>query len=102
MALDLAPLRPRIAELCVSHRVRQLDVFGSAVRPDFDAVRSDVDFLVEFADTEPQGAADRYFGLRAGLQRVVGRPVDLVVRAAIRNPYVLQAIERERRNVFAA
>lgn len=102
MALDLSSLRPRIAELCRRHQVRQLDVFGSAVRPDFDAGRSDVDFLVEFSRNEPQGAADRYFGLREGLQGVLGRPVDLVGRSAVRNPYVLQAIERERRNVFAA
>lgn len=102
MPLDLEALRPRIAELCRRHAVRQLDVFGSAVRADFDGLRSDVDFLVEFSGAEPHGAADRYFGLREDLEAMVGRPVDLVVRAAVRNPYVLRAIERERRNVFAA
>lgn len=102
MALEIESLREQIAESCRRYRVRRLDVFGSSVRADFDDGRSDVDFLVEFADAAPQGAADRYFGLRDSLQAVVGRPVDLVVGTAIRNPYLRQAIAREQRTVYAA
>ena len=102
MPFEIDPLLERIAETCRRHQVRRLDVFGSAVRPDFDRQHSDVDFLVEFSDPSPEGAADRYLGLRDSLQAVVGRPVDLVVRAAVRNPYFLQAIAREQRNVYAA
>ncbi|MDQ3480300.1 MAG: nucleotidyltransferase domain-containing protein, partial [Actinomycetota bacterium] len=40
--------RAQIEELCRHFRVRRLDVFGSAIRDDFDPGRSDVDFLVEF------------------------------------------------------
>lgn len=102
MPLQIEPLRERIAESCRRFQVRRLDVFGSSVRADFDESRSDVDFLVEFADASPQGAADRYFGLRDSLQAVVGHRVDLVVRDAVRNPYFLQAIVREQHNVYAA
>lgn len=102
MPLEFDSLRERIAEPCRRYGVRRLDVFGSSVRADFDAARSDVDFLVEFADASPQGAADRYFGLRDSLQAAVGRPVDLVVRTAVRNPYFLQAIAGERQNLYAA
>lgn len=102
MPFQIDPLRERIAESCRRYRVRRLDVFGSSVREDFDSQRSDVDFLVEFADASPEGAADRYFSLRDSLQAVVGRPVDLVVRNAVRNPYFLEAIAREQRNVYAA
>ena len=35
----------QIADLCRTFGVRRLDVFGSAVREDFDPARSDVDFL---------------------------------------------------------
>ncbi len=102
MSFEFDALRGRIAESCRRYRVRRLDVFGSSVRADFDHRRSDVDFLVEFSDASPEGAADRYFGLRDSLQAVVGHPVDLVMRGAVRNPYFLQAIAREQRNVYAA
>ena len=42
--------REKIAELCRTHHVRRLSVFGSAVRDDFDSSNSDVDLLVEFQD----------------------------------------------------
>ena len=37
-----------MAQLCQEFGVARLSVFGSAVRDDFDAQRSDVDLLVEF------------------------------------------------------
>lgn len=37
-----------MAQLCREFGVARLSVFGSAVRDDFDAERSDVDLLVEF------------------------------------------------------
>jgi hypothetical protein len=40
--------RPQIEALCRTYRVKRLDLFGSAVREDFDPVRSDVDLRVEF------------------------------------------------------
>jgi predicted nucleotidyltransferase len=102
MALQISPLRPRISELCRQYNVRRLDLFGSALRDDFDERSSDVDFLVEFLETRPEGAADRYFGLREALQSELRRPVDLVVRSAVRNPYFLQSVEQARLNLYAA
>jgi predicted nucleotidyltransferase len=40
--------RGAIAGLCRLHGVRSLEAFGSMLRDDFDAGRSDVDVLVEF------------------------------------------------------
>jgi hypothetical protein len=37
--------RPRIAELCRKHRVKKLELFGSAASGDFDAASSDIDFF---------------------------------------------------------
>jgi predicted nucleotidyltransferase len=39
-----------VGELCRLYHVRRLDIFGSAVRADFDPARSDVDLLVTFDD----------------------------------------------------
>lgn len=102
MSLSLDPFRNRIADLCREYRVQRLDMFGSATGPGFDARHSDVDFLVEFLDARPEGALDRYFGLRQSLQDVLQRPVDLVMANAVRNPYFLQRAHQQRQNVYAA
>ena len=46
--------------------------------------------------------ADRYFGLLEALEALFGRPVDLVMTAAIKNPYFLQGIEPSRTLLYAA
>ena len=91
-----------IAELCREHRVRRLDVFGSAAGEHFDPQTSDLDFLVEFLPLERGTQADTYFGLLEGLQALFGRPVDLVMARAIRNRYFLEAVEAGRKMLYAA
>ena len=92
----------QIAELCRAHHVRRLAVFGSAVRDDFDPVRSDVDLLVEF---EPIGF-DRYFDnkseLRKGLANIFARKIDLLTYSSIRNPYLRREIESANELLYAA
>lgn len=55
--------RAELAELCRRHHVLRLSLFGSATRDDFDAERSDLDFLVDFESLSPGEHADAYFGL---------------------------------------
>jgi hypothetical protein len=65
------PDDPALIALCRRHRVRRLDLFGSAATGAFDPERSDLDFLVEFEALEPGTYFDAYFGLREGLESVV-------------------------------
>jgi hypothetical protein len=44
----IAKHRQQLVELCRKYDVARLDVFGSAVRGDFDPAHSDLDFLVDF------------------------------------------------------
>ena len=53
--------REAIVGLCTTYGVRKLALFGSAARGDFDPAKSDVDFLLEFADYRP-GVARRFIG----------------------------------------
>ena len=67
--------------------VKFLALFGSVARGEAGP-ESDVDFLVEF-----EGAAsfDRYMDLKFFLEDLLGRPVDLVTRKALKprlRPYV--------------
>ena len=94
--------RVRVAELCRRFGVRRLDLFGSATRDDFEEPRSDVDFLVEFLEEGVGPGLDAYFGLKEGLEALLGRPVDLVRPEAVTNPYVRADIARDRTTVYAA
>lgn len=84
------------------HRVKRLELFGSAVGEAFDPARSDVDLLVEFDAWRVEGAFDRYFGFKEAVEKLFGRPVDLVMANAVANPFFLRAIERTRQILYAA
>ncbi len=91
-----------LVELCRQYKVRQLELFGSAVGARFDSATSDLDFLVDF-DSIPSGEDARYyFGLLFALEDLFNRDIDLVETAAISNPYFLQVIAKDRVVVYAA
>ena len=92
--------RPQIVELCQRNQVAQLELFGSATSDRFDATNSDLDFLVEFMINTPQGAADRFFGLKQGLSDLLGHAIDLVEIQTIKNPYFLEAIAPQRLQIY--
>jgi predicted nucleotidyltransferase len=88
-----------LANLCRSHRIRRLALFGS-VLSGTDRSDSDVDFLVEF---EPD-AVPGLLGLaeiEAELSTLVGRPVDLRTANEL-SPHFRQAVERAAEVRFAA
>jgi predicted nucleotidyltransferase len=102
MIADISLHREELRELCGRFHVRRLDLFGSAAGENFDPARSDLDFLVEFGPVPPGAYADAFFGLKESLEQLFGRPVDLVVAAAIRNPYFRESVEDARVQVYAA
>jgi Predicted nucleotidyltransferases len=102
MIQELARHRIELEQLCRQHHVQQLDLFGSAATGTFRSGESDLDFLVEFQPLTGGAYADTYFGLLEALEGLFGRPVDLVVASAIRNPYFRQSVERTRALLYAA
>ena len=91
-----------LKQLCLRYRVRRLDVFGSAATYRFHPENSDLDFLVEFQPLPDGTYAETYFGLLEALNRLFGKPVDLVVGSAIRNPYFRQSVEETRASIYEA
>jgi len=84
MHADIAEKRQELNALCRRYDVARLEVFGSAARDSgFDAARSDADFLVEFRADSTQPPLERFLGLAEALERLLGRPVDLVERRAL-------------------
>ena len=94
--------KERVADLCRRFHVTRLDVFGSSITDAYDPVRSDVDVLVEFGHVREGEYADTWFGLRAALEALFERPVDLITDSAVRNPYFRAELERTRRSLYAA
>jgi predicted nucleotidyltransferase len=102
MSSLLGQHRTQLEALCRRYGVRRLEVFGSGAAGLARSGESDFDFLVEFDPLPPGGYADAYFGLLESLEALYGRPVDLVVPSAVRNPFFLQSIERTRTLLYAA
>jgi len=98
----IASKQQQLAELCRTFHVRRLALFGSSLSPEFDPHRSDLDFLVEFQPLASGEHANTFFGLSEALQKLFGRPIDLIERDAVRNPYIQQEIERTQQTVYGA
>ncbi len=81
-------------------RIEELAVFGSVTRDDFDRY-SDIDVLVTFERGSAWSLWD-FIDLKEQLERLFGRPVDLVEKQALRNPYRRQHILSTARVVYAA
>lgn len=99
----LAQHRQEIEALCLKYGVQRLLVFGSTVRDDWDAGKSDFDFLAEFGPPPPGVNLFRQqFGLIADLEAVLGRHVDVVDWNAMRKPIFRRLAEAEAQEFYAA
>ena len=90
-----------IARACELYGVQRLRVFGSVLTDRFDAESSDVDFLVDFLP-ENDDLFNDYFDLKAALERIVGRQVDLVDASAVHNPYFKASVFGSAQDLYAA
>ncbi|MFZ0531468.1 MAG: nucleotidyltransferase domain-containing protein [Propionicimonas sp.] len=90
-----------IARACERYGVQRLRIFGSALTERFDPEGSDIDFLVDFAPNNVNLFHD-YFDLKFELERITGRPVDLVDASAVRNPYFKASAFGSAQDLYAA
>jgi len=100
MSLRLEIPHEAIAEFCRRWRVKELAIFGSALREDFGA-ESDVDVLVELQPSHGLSLYD-WVDMIEELQGIFGRKVDLVAKGGLRNPFRRREILRTAEVVYAA
>ncbi len=86
--------------LCAKFHVKRFEIFGSAATGQFDPVKSDLDFLVEFEEMTPADHANSYFSLLEALQDLFARNIDLVEVRAIKNPYFKKDVDSTRVLVY--
>lgn len=100
MAPDRISISPdQLAAFCHKWKVKELSIFGSALRDDFNG-DSDVDILVETLPDSELGWD--WLDMQSELASLVGRKIDLVFKDGLRNPYRRSEILRTRRILYAA
>ena len=89
-----------IAEICRRHHVKRLEIFGSAAVGDFNPQTSDLDFLVEFDDSDQFSLFQTRKDLTQELETLFRRSIDLVIFANVENPYFRTSVESTRQPIF--
>jgi len=91
----------RIQILCRESKVKDLFVFGSVLTANFNE-DSDIDFIVDIDSSDPIEYADHYFALKFSLEDLLKRPIDLLENKAIKNPFLLQQIEKTKSKLYGS
>lgn len=92
--------RDAMAAFCKKWRIRELSLFGSALRRDFRP-ESDLDFLVTFEAGTSLDISD-LLEMKEELELRFGRSVDIVEKEALRNPWRIKEILSGREVIYAA
>ncbi len=79
--LTVAELSQRLRPFYEKHRIRRLDLFGSAARGEL-RTGSDVDLLVTLDEATQISTAD-LLEMAGEAEELVGRPVDFVLRRSL-------------------
>jgi predicted nucleotidyltransferase len=92
----------KIKEIFKAHRVQTAELFGSALRSDYNE-NSDVDLLVTFSDDiDLLDYSDNYFELKIELEDLLDRNVDIISAKALKNPVLINEINNSKRELYAA
>ncbi len=97
---DFTQHQQDIDRLCRKYGIARFEIFGSALREDFSA-ESDIDCLIDFT-ADGGNYFELFFEFKYELESLFERPVDLIVRKALRNPYFIQEMEENKQLVYAA
>lgn len=92
----------QIISLCKKHKVESFALFGSAANDSMHSA-SDLDFLVEFSDElNVLDYSDNYFSFLEALEILTGKKIDLVSAKSLKNPILIEEINRSKVDLYAA
>ena len=90
---------PSLAAVCRRYGVKELSLFGSAVRGEMHP-ESDIDIMVEFEPGARIGLI-KFESLVGELESLAGRKVDLVIKRGLK-PWVRPRVLKDARVIYAA
>lgn len=99
--MDINDYISDINELCKHHKVKTLFIFGSLLTDKFQP-GSDIDFIVDIDSNDPIEYAENYFDLKFKLEDLLKRRVDLLEQKGLRNRYLIQNINRNKKIIYEA
>ena len=96
MSTETTTISRQIAEYFKTQPVVKAWLFGSFARGE-QREDSDVDILVVLDHSKPIGL--KFFGMWGDLERLLGRPVDLVVDRSLA-PYARESADRDKKLIY--
>ncbi len=88
-----------LKKLCTMYNVEKMYLFGSAVNSNFNK-ESDIDLLVKFKVIELSTYFDNYMDFKEKLENLFGREVDLVEEQTLRNPILINSINKSKELIY--
>jgi predicted nucleotidyltransferase len=98
--LHLEVPKEALKDFCHRWKIEELSVFGSVLRSDF-RTDSDIDVLATFSGDADWSIFD-LSRMHEELSNLVGRKVDVIEQAGLRNPFRRREIMSSRRIIYAA
>ena len=92
--------RKKIAEFCKRWSINEFSLFGSVLRADFNP-ESDIDVLLSI-DPEARIGVLELAQMQIELENLFKRPVDLLEKEALRNPYRRDEILKTAQVIYAS
>jgi predicted nucleotidyltransferase len=89
----------KLNTLCALYNVEKMYLFGSAVNSSFND-KSDVDLLVKFKPIELAEYFDNYLNFKENLESLFGRDVDLLEEQTLKNPILIQSINKSKELIY--
>jgi predicted nucleotidyltransferase len=91
--------REDLRMLCTLYNVEKMYLFGSALNSNFNK-ESDIDLLVTFKSIELSKYFDNYMDFKESLEKLFGRDVDLVEEQTLRNPILINSINKSKELIY--
>lgn len=101
--MNNSPITEHLKEIndsCYRFRVSTLYAFGSVLTSEFKET-SDIDFIVDFDETDPFAYGELYFGLKFELEQLLHHKIDLLESKSLKNQRFRQAITPHMQLVYA-
>ena len=96
----LAEKLPEVQRLFKEHKIKRAYAFGSVVTERFND-ESDVDFLISYDDDlDPATRGELLLNLDFKLQDFLQREVDVVTEKYLRNPYLIESINKNKELIY--
>lgn len=95
----LSPHIENIKALCEKHKVASLYLFGSATGTQFNE-NSDIDFLVAFNPIDLSEYFSNYISFKDSLKKLFNREIDLVEEQTLRNPILINSINKNKELIY--